>query len=195
MTVFSILKCQLKAFADDRQLYTCTVLRGPTNKYKHISTKQQIKQTSGTNRTCCWPTRGNLYYSTTIKGTLRDTPNIKVKVKGIEIEQTSVLKLLGVQIDDKLNLGEQAKNTCIKMSRQVGVPLRLKNIIPERAKLQLYKAAIMPHLTYMYCSTVWHFIRASDQCKLERVQERALRAVYRDKNSDYEELLTKAYIT
>ena len=106
-----------------------------------------------------------------------------------------MLKLLGVQIDDKLNLGEQAKNTCIKMSRQVGVPLRLKNIIPERAKLQLYKAAIMPHLTYMYCSTVWHFIRASDQHKLERVQERALRAVYQDKNSDYEELPTKAYVT
>ena len=44
-------------------------------------------------------------------------------------------------------------------------------------------------------STVWHFIRASDQHKLERVQERALRAVYQDKNSDYEELLTKAYVT
>ena len=65
--------------------------------------------------------------------------------------------------------------------------------IPEKAKLQLYKAAIMPHLTY--CSTVWHFVRASDQRKLERVQGRTLRAVYRDKNSEYEELLTKAKLT
>ena len=116
-----------------------------------------------------------------------------VDVKGAEVEQTSVIKLLGVHIDDKRNFGEHAKNTCIKTSRQVGVQLRLKNIIPERAKLQLYKMAIMPHL--IYCSTVWHFLRASDQRKLERVQERVIRAVYRDKNSDYEKLLTKAKLT
>ena len=62
------------------------------------------------------------------KATLRDTPNIKVEVKGTEIEQTSVLKLLGEHIGDKLNFGEHAKNTCIKMSRQVGVLLRLKTL-------------------------------------------------------------------
>ena len=66
------------------------------------------------------------YQSAALKSTLKDTPNIKVEVKGTEIEQTSVLKLLGVHIDDKLNFGEHAENTCIKTSRQVGVLLRLK---------------------------------------------------------------------
>ena len=36
---------------------------------------------------------------------------------------------------------------------------------------------------------MWHFCKASDTRKLERVQERALRAVYNDRNATYEELL------
>ena len=40
--------------------------------------------------------------------------------------------------------------------------------------------------------TVWHFCRASDTRKLERIQERALRSVYCDNVSSYEELLRRA---
>ena len=54
--------------------------------------------------------------------------------------------------------------------------MRLRNLIPEKIKLQLYRTAILSHLTY--CSVVWHFIKASDTRKLERIQERALRTIY-----------------
>ena len=54
----------------------------------------------------------------------------------------------------------------------------------------IYKSAILPNLTY--CHTVWNFCKASDARKLERVQERALRAVYNNKTATYEELLSKA---
>ena len=66
----------------------------------------------------------------------------------------------------------------------------LRNLIPEKVKLQLYQTAILPHLTY--CSVVWHFLKAFDTHKLERIQEKALRAIYRDKVSSYEELLATA---
>ena len=36
---------------------------------------------------------------------------------------------------------------------------RLRNLIPTTAKLQLYKAAVLPYLTY--CSTTWHFCSGS----------------------------------
>ena len=49
--------------------------------------------------------------------------------------------------------------------------------------------AILPHLTY--CHLVWHFCRASDTHTLERVQERGLRAVFKDKQSSYRQLLLK----
>ena len=54
----------------------------------------------------------------------------------------------------------------------------------------IVKFAILPYLTY--CQTVWHFCRSSDARKLERIQERALRAVYCDNKSTYEEILQRA---
>ena len=68
--------------------------------------------------------------------------------------------------------------------------MRLRNLIPTEAKLHLFKAAILPHLTY--CHLVWHFCRVSDTRRLERVQERGLRAVFKDKQSNYQKLLVKA---
>ena len=38
----------------------------------------------------------------------------------------------------------------------------------------------------------WHFARASDKRKLERMQEKVLRTVFLDKTSTYEQLLVKA---
>ena len=70
------------------------------------------------------------------------------------------------------------RNICKKSGQRVGVINRLRNLISQNAKLQLFKGAILPHLTY--CSTVWNFCRASDSRKLERVQERALRLPIRN---------------
>ena len=47
--------------------------------------------------------------------------------------------------------------------------MRLRNLIATNANIQLYKVAILPHMTY--CSTVWHFCKKSDARKVERVQE------------------------
>ena len=57
-------------------------------------------------------------------------------------------------------------------------------------KLQLFKAATLPYLTYSHL--VWHFCRASDRRKLERVQGRALGAIFCDKTSSYNKLLVMA---
>jgi len=67
--------------------------------------------------------------------------------------------------------------------------MRLRNLIPTMAKLQLYKSAILPHLTY--CHLVWHFCRASDTRTLERLQERGLRTIFRDTPSNYQQHLEK----
>ena len=100
------------------------------------------------------------------------------------------LKLLGVTIDHQLFFSEHVKHISVKSNQKIGVLLRMKNLIPEKAKLHIFKTNILPHLTY--CSMVWHFIRSSDKQKLERLQEKGLRAVFKDKSSSYEDLLNKA---
>ena len=48
---------------------------------------------------------------------------------------------------------------------------------------------MLPYLTY--CHLVWHFCEASAH-KLERLQERGLRAVHKDKHASYFQLLERA---
>ena len=106
------------------------------------------------------------------------------------ITNTSQIRLLGVEIDDKLNFTSHISNICIKASQKVGVLLRLRNLIPCKAKLIIYKSSILPHLTY--CHLVWHNCRSSDSRKIERIQERALRAVFNSHSESYENLLVRA---
>ena len=57
------------------------------------------------------------------------------------------IKLLGVQIDEKLNFTSHKGELCTKASQKVGVLVRLRNLIPCNAKLSLYKSSVLPHLT------------------------------------------------
>ena len=120
----------------------------------------------------------------------QDLPKIYFKVDNEEIEQTTSLKLLGVTIDHQLFFSELVKHISVKSSQKIGVLLGMKNLIPEKAKLHIFKTNILPLLTY--CSMVWNFISSSDKRKLERLKEKGLRAVFKDKSSSYEDLLNKA---
>ena len=76
---------------------------------------------------------------------------------------TEGLKLLGVTVHKDLHFSEHILAICKKASRLIGVLMRLRKLIRTEAKLQIYKTAILPQLTY--CSLVWHFCKASDRKK------------------------------
>ena len=119
----------------------------------------------------------------------------KITSLNIDEDQISIaryLKILGVNIDEIFNFNNHVTTVCRQSSQKVGVLLRLRKLIPESAKLQLYKSAIIPHLTY--CHLVWYFCRASDKRKLKRIQERTLRAVFNTNSLTYQELLDKAQL-
>ena len=114
------------------------------------------------------------------------------------IKSSPDLKLLAVTLDDELSFSTHISDISKKASKKVGVLVRLRNMIPREAKLQMFKqsfkSAILPNLTY--CHLVWHFCEASDARKLERVQERALRVVYNNnRNAMCEELLKKGRLS
>ena len=111
-------------------------------------------------------------------------------VNDVVIETKDNIILLGVVLDSKLNFSEHINSICKKASQRIGVLMRLRNLIPMKSKLILFKSAILPFLTY--CHLVWHFCKASDTRKLERLQQRGLGAVFKDNNSTYEQLLEKA---
>ena len=99
------------------------------------------------------------------------------------------MQLLGVYIDENLNFAGHISELRTRASQKVGMIVRLRNLIPCNAKLMLYNTSILPYLTY--CHLVWKFCKSSDSRKIERIQERALRAVYKSQTETYEELLTR----
>ena len=67
---------------------------------------------------------------------------------------------------------------------------RFKNIITSKVMLRLYKAFILPH--FYYCSLIWHFSGTRNYDKLESLNKRILRFIFKDSFSGYDELLKKA---
>ena len=131
-------------YADDHQIYeigkeTCTV----------VSQLQQ-SATLATNWYDSNLLQGNLqkYQMMNIRSKRASNEQTSITVKGEIITESENLKLLGVTIDSRLNLNEHINNVCMKVSQRISIWMRLRNLIPTMAKLQLYKSAILPHLTY-----------------------------------------------
>ena len=83
-----------------------------------------------------------------------------IMINNHEVRSTECLKLLGVCIDNNLRFDEHISSISKKSAQRVGVLMRLRNLIPTQTKLQLYKAAVLPYLTY--CHLIWHFCCASN---------------------------------
>ena len=174
----------LNMYADDHQFYSAD--NTVTNVYNSLLANAE--SASGWYKANFL--KGNLdKYQTMTLGS-KQNPDNNLNIDNYEVKSANYLKLLGVSIDNNLRFEEHINNICKKSNQRIGVLMRLKNMIPTVTKLQLYKAAILPHLTY--CHLTWHFCRASDTRKIERVQEKALRAVFIDKTSTYTKLLEMA---
>ena len=99
--------------------------------------------------------------------------------------------LFGVTIDNHLNFNKHVSLVCKKVNNQLNVMIRFRNLFCTAIKLKLYNAFILPH--FLYCSTVWHFCYSTRNCdKLESLNKRALRIVFNDRVSSYQQLLHKS---
>jgi hypothetical protein len=59
-------------------------------------------------------------------------------------------------------------------------------------KLTIFHTFILSNLNF--CPLAWHFCNKSNTSKLEKIQARALRFIYEDYGSTYDELLEKAKV-
>ena len=65
----------------------------------------------------------------------------------------------------------------------------MQKLLLFETRRDFYKAFILPHLNY--CSETWHFCHKKSADKLEMVNKRALRFLFRDKSTPCEELLKR----
>ena len=111
-------------------------------------------------------------------------------IDNINIKLEKSVKLLGVELDDKLKFDIQVSSMCKKAAKQLNAIKRIGHLLDQSSRLTIFRAYIMSN--FNYCPLVWHFSSKKNLSKLERIQERALRFVYRDYKSSYEKLLDQA---
>ena len=167
-----IQECGVCNFADDNSLWS----RGKTLDIV-------INKLEGdTRRTINWLKINSLVanpdkFQFMILGTKKKV-NLKLEINGITCVSTSSVNLLGIEIDWKLSFNKHVLNICKQANKKAGALIRIRNHIDESQKLVLYESFIMS--TFSYCPLLWMFCGIVADNTINRVQRRALRAVYND---------------
>ena len=140
-------------YVEDHQIYV---------KGKDICTVVAKLQESATLAT-------NWYDSNRLQGNLKKYQTLNFREKSVNyVDKTSItvngkdemesdnLELLGVNIECGLSFNLHISNVCKKASQRIGViMMKLRNLIPTEAKLNLFKAAVLPHVTYCHLSPIY----------------------------------------
>ena len=114
--------------------------------------------------------------------------DVSVNIDGELIEGSNTVKLLGIKIDNKLNFNEHVSNICKKVSLKIHVLSRVSKYMDSRKLKVIMKAFIESQ--FGYCPLVWMFHSRTLNKRINHLHERALRLVYKDTSSSYEDLLT-----
>lgn len=101
--------------------------------------------------------------------------NVQVKIKSTILEQVREIKYLGILIDENLNFRKHLNCIMSKISRKVYFLTRISKHVSIFSKSLLYKALILPHINF--CSTILFNLPLNEQQKLQKLQNRAMRAI------------------
>ena len=112
-----------------------------------------------------------------------------VKVGGEMIWESTEEKLLGVTIDKNLNFNSHLAAICKKTGHKVTALARLVRLLPFHRRREILKSFIESQ--FSHCPLVWMFCSRKMNRKINHIHERALRLVYNEYDSTFEDLLIK----
>ena len=115
--------------------------------------------------------------------------NGSAKIGNHKIDCSQSVKLLGVHIDNKLNFNEHVSKMCKKVSTKLHALARISPFMSTEKLRILMKAFIESQ--FGYCPLIWMFHNRTANNRINSLHERALRIVYKDFNSSFQELLDK----
>ena len=78
---------------------------------------------------------------------------MQIKIDQIVIEQVSKAKFLGVIINENLKWNDQLKTVTSKISKNIGIILKIRRNVPAENLIILYHTLIQPYL--YYCNIIW----------------------------------------
>ena len=118
-----------------------------------------------------------------------DMSKLCLNINGLLISSSKQVKLLGVNIDNSVKFDAHTKEQCRKANEKVHACGRLRPFLGEQNAKLLLNSVVMSN--FSYCSLIWLFSSKGANNEINRTHKRALRALYGDYESTFEELLDK----
>ena len=112
-----------------------------------------------------------------------------IKVDKFDIFNSNSEKLLGITFDNKLTFNEHVSRLCKKASQKLHALVRVSRYMNTAKKRLIMKSFI--NSQFGYCPLVWLFHSRTLNTRINKIHERALRIVYDDKLSTFEDLLKR----
>ena len=180
--LFYVIKSDLCNYADDNTPYACdTSLDALMNKLE-VSSDKALD----------WFRRNGMKLNSDKCKLLvcgHKYENMICKIQSSQIIETHVVKLLGVQIDSKLTFDNHMDTVCKKASQKLNALSRLCTLLPFCRRKMLVQAFF--NSQFSYCPLVWMFHNRKINTRINNQHYRALRMIYQDEYSSFEELLQK----
>ena len=114
--------------------------------------------------------------------------SVSIKIKDAKVKNSASEKLLGIQIDNKLNFESHLNGLCKKASSKIHALARISPYFNQYKKKILMNSFFTAQ--FGYCPLVWMFCSRTINNKINKLHERCLRLIHNDKSSTYQELLT-----
>ena len=110
-----------------------------------------------------------------------------IKLENELIWEDLAVKLLGVTIDRELKFDKHVTNICEKANRKLCALIRLSPFLSLKKRRILFKSFFESQ--FRYCPLTWMLHNKASSEKINQLHLRALRFVYNDYQSTFEELL------
>ena len=116
--------------------------------------------------------------------------DLSIRVGSFNIKNSNTETLLGIKIDNKLTFDPHVSDICTKVSQKLHALSRVGHLMSFNHRKEILNAFILSQ--FGYCPLVWMFHSRKLNHRINTLHERALRIVYQDSKSSFNELLTKS---
>ena len=113
----------------------------------------------------------------------------EIQIGDFVIKSSSTEKLLGVNIDCKLNFDSHVKHLCNKANKKLRALARVTPYMTLEKKKIIMNSCF--NAQFNYCPLIWMLHSRKNNNKIKHLHERCLRLICSDKKSSYEKLLEK----
>ena len=176
----SVTEIDIASYADDNTPYTCDNNIDSVIKKLEEATEKLFDWCSQ-NGMKANPDKSHLLLS--------DKNNLVANIHGTVIKNSHSEKLLGITIDSDLKFDEHITNICKKANQKLHALARVSSFMNLRQRKIIMNSFITSQ--FGYCPLVWMCHSRTMNNHINGIHERALRLVYKDYHSGFNELLAK----